>query len=180
MIPNTLRFNERDYLDYNPDVRQAVGAGEFASGADHFRQFGHMENRPQANFREWEYRALNPDVTQAIDQGQFQSGLDHFRQFGHAENRAVSDPNLIYDNDAFFLNEARRSTEGLNRMPGVGPFDPSKLQSPTGYQTMGHTPLLAHEMMYPAHLNEWRGSMHGAMQSPFTGLVPLDDPEQQT
>ena len=173
MSPPTraIGFGEHGYLNANPDVAAAVDRGDLQSGAHHYASSGYLENRPGANFSEWEYRALNPDVTQAIAEGQFSSGLEHFISSGHAENRAVADPNLLYDDDAFFLNDARRSTEGLNRMPGVGP-------GPTGYQTMGHTPLLAHEMMYPAHLNEWRGSMHGAMQSPFTGLVPLDDPEQ--
>ena len=175
---NTNRFNEHGYLAFNPDVADAVDRGEFASGSRHFGLHGHMENRPQANFREWEYRALNPDVHQAVNRGHFLSGADHFKQFGYGENRAVNDPNLIYDDDAFFMSNARRSTEGLNRMPGVGPYNPNMLHSPTGYDTVPYQPLLAHEMMYPAHLNEWRGSLHGAMRSPFTGLVPLDDPEQ--
>jgi SAM-dependent methyltransferase len=38
-------FDEDAYLNGNPDVAQAVANGEFASGRDHFIQFGLRENR---------------------------------------------------------------------------------------------------------------------------------------
>lgn len=41
----TVQFDEFQYLTNNPDVAQAVGAGDFASGFDHFQQFGDAEGR---------------------------------------------------------------------------------------------------------------------------------------
>ncbi|MBT8537145.1 methyltransferase domain-containing protein [Polynucleobacter paneuropaeus] len=39
-------FDESYYLKSNPDVAIAVDSGVFASGKDHFCQFGHYEGRP--------------------------------------------------------------------------------------------------------------------------------------
>jgi SAM-dependent methyltransferase len=38
-------FDENTYLERNPDVKRAVGSGEFKSGFDHFMKFGRLENR---------------------------------------------------------------------------------------------------------------------------------------
>lgn len=40
-----LGFDEETYLACNPDVRNAVTAGQFLSGFDHFMKFGRHENR---------------------------------------------------------------------------------------------------------------------------------------
>lgn len=39
-------FSEADYLTLNPDVVEAVARGEFASGWQHFEQYGAAEGRP--------------------------------------------------------------------------------------------------------------------------------------
>ena len=39
------RFDERAYLDANPDVAAAVAAGQFASGAQHYEMTGRAEGR---------------------------------------------------------------------------------------------------------------------------------------
>jgi len=44
--PDNALFDEDAYLACNPDVRQAVAAGQFSSGLDHFMKFGQRENRP--------------------------------------------------------------------------------------------------------------------------------------
>jgi len=38
-------FREADYLRNNPDVVEAVGRGQFASGWDHFQRYGRLEGR---------------------------------------------------------------------------------------------------------------------------------------
>ncbi len=38
-------FDEQFYLDYHPDVRQAVERGDFKSGKEHYRSFGFEEGR---------------------------------------------------------------------------------------------------------------------------------------
>ena len=40
-----MPFPERSYLERNPDVAAAVDRGDFASGLEHYRAFGHGENR---------------------------------------------------------------------------------------------------------------------------------------
>ena len=96
----------------------------------------------------------------------------------HNPNHIPTDFNAFYDDDAHFIQTARNHSEGLNRLPGVG-TPSATMHEPYG-QSVPFDPLLSHEMMYPPHLNEWRNDLHGAMQDPFTGLVPLDDQEQQS
>ena len=40
-------FRESNYLAANKDVAEAVRSGGFASGFDHFQQYGHLESRNQ-------------------------------------------------------------------------------------------------------------------------------------
>lgn len=40
-------FDEKRYLDENPDIRQAVNDGNIKSGLHHFKSFGHREGRKQ-------------------------------------------------------------------------------------------------------------------------------------
>lgn len=46
MNAHVSEFDEETYLARNPDVKQAVAAGEFRSGFEHFLTFGRAENRP--------------------------------------------------------------------------------------------------------------------------------------
>ena len=58
----------------------------------------------------------------------------------------------IYDSWEDYQKIARNDTEGLNRMPFIGP------QGDWGRETYGNVPmdpLLALEMFYPGALNEW-------------------------
>ncbi len=41
-----FNFEEASYLEANPDVRRAVEDGQFASGKDHYLEFGSKEGRP--------------------------------------------------------------------------------------------------------------------------------------
>jgi len=100
-------FNEEFYLDRNPDVADAVEAGDLEDGLAHFRQFGLEEGRAPApvfiGFDNEEYLENNSDVQQAVNNGDFKSGLDHFLQFGFEEQRAgVNLPNF---DEQFYLNQ---------------------------------------------------------------------------
>ncbi|MFL6799169.1 MAG: methyltransferase domain-containing protein [Xanthobacteraceae bacterium] len=46
MVLREEAFDEERYLEENPDVLNAVKAGKFDSGLDHFLQFGAREGRP--------------------------------------------------------------------------------------------------------------------------------------
>lgn len=39
------RFNEQDYLNANPDVREAIFSGHFSSGLSHYKKYGKKEGR---------------------------------------------------------------------------------------------------------------------------------------
>ncbi|MER9135105.1 class I SAM-dependent methyltransferase [Mesorhizobium sp. M0830] len=41
----TDRFNEKAYLAINPDIRNAIATGQYASGLDQFTKIGHTQNR---------------------------------------------------------------------------------------------------------------------------------------
>jgi hypothetical protein len=63
-------FNEKFYLFKYPDVDAAVKNGDFTSGADHYLQYGHNENREYkpsipVDFNPIAYMNNNPDVAKA-------------------------------------------------------------------------------------------------------------------
>lgn len=83
-------FDEEAYLSRHADVREAVGQGVFASGLEHFRLYGHAEERAFTlrqvdDWPETAYLRANPDVRRAVQAGTFQSGLDHFVRHGQFE-----------------------------------------------------------------------------------------------
>jgi hypothetical protein len=80
-------FDEELYLELNTDVADAVNAGDFESGWQHYEEYGLKENRP-AEFNETQYLEMNPDVEAAVEAGTFATGKDHFIQYGRAEGRA--------------------------------------------------------------------------------------------
>lgn len=77
------------------------------------------------------------------------------------------DPNRLYEDDDYFLNMSRRSVEGLNRMPFVGPqsmrygFNTGQ----SGYADIPYDPLLAMDSFYPNFLQGWQDNM----LDPFDG-----------
>ncbi|MBW4488094.1 MAG: cadherin-like domain-containing protein [Trichocoleus desertorum ATA4-8-CV12] len=106
-------FNESFYLATYTDVAAAVAQGLFASGLDHFRQFGQREQRnPSPLFDNQSYLQKYPDVAAAVVQGIFSSGLDHFLHFGQFEQR---NPGSLFDNNfylATYTDVAAAVTQG--------------------------------------------------------------------
>lgn len=82
-------FDERYYLALNPDVANAVAAGFFSSGLQHFQQFGINEGRVTVSplYNESLYLQANPDVANAVQSGSLRSGLQHYILYGEVENR---------------------------------------------------------------------------------------------
>jgi hypothetical protein len=77
-------------LQNNLDVAAAVSDRSFASGYDHFIQFGQKEGRNSSElFSNGSYLSLNPDVATAVSAGGFTSGFEHYEEFGRFENREV-------------------------------------------------------------------------------------------
>jgi hypothetical protein len=89
-------FDEDWYLVTYPDIRAAVGHGQFTSGWEHFRTVGYLEGRlgcrPIVD-SEW-YLDTYPDIAQAMLEGKVKSAADHFESFGYAEGRLPSDPGI--------------------------------------------------------------------------------------
>jgi hypothetical protein len=89
-------FNEEAYLNAFKDVADAVKAGTFASGEDHYNKFGKDEkrlDRPEyiaafrEGFNEEAYLKAFPDVADNVKSGPFLSGMQHYLQFGKTEKR---------------------------------------------------------------------------------------------
>jgi len=87
----TFTFNEKYYLENNPDVLLAVLQGRFSSAFDHFVKYGAKELRtPNDSFDSAWYAANNADVVAAVNTGKVASVWDHYVRFGVNENRAPS------------------------------------------------------------------------------------------
>jgi hypothetical protein len=92
-------FNEAAYLNAHPDVAAAVAAGVFASGAEHYMQFGQGEGRAaDLVFDAQFYLADNADAAAAVAAGAFASASEHYQLHGFAENRSV---NPLFDSDYY-------------------------------------------------------------------------------
>ena len=82
-------FDEQWYLSNNPDVAEAVEAGD-TTAEQHFEQFGLAEGRsPSPLFDANYYLAKNEDVAEAVQQG-LMTAYAHFQEFGHMEDRSAS------------------------------------------------------------------------------------------
>ncbi len=84
-------FHEAQYLSMNADVVTAIGLGTFATGLDHFVDFGMAEGRnPSVYFNNMHYLALNADVKAAVQAKTHSSGFEHYVQYGASELRNPS------------------------------------------------------------------------------------------
>ena len=88
-----VEFDETTYLELNPDVADAVRAGVFSSGWEHWQSNGMSEGRIAAkppgtgDFDELTYLDLNPDVLDLVLSGHCGSGYEHWVRYGAAEGR---------------------------------------------------------------------------------------------
>jgi hypothetical protein len=86
-------FNERDYLQANPDVRMAVTGGLFPDGLSHFREVGIKERRfPGYGGFDWDaYVRANGDLAHfRKEKDPEASARKHFRDAGFTENRSLA------------------------------------------------------------------------------------------
>ena len=99
-----MPFDERRYLDRNPDVASAMRAGEFDSAFGHLSTHGYFEHRPTFEFRVDEawYRKTYPDIDEAISKRTFASAAEHFRDYGYYEGRA---PNAEVEAEAAYWRD---------------------------------------------------------------------------
>ncbi|MFB2976275.1 hypothetical protein [Microseira sp. BLCC-F43] len=101
-------FDERFYLERNPDVRAAVASRSIGSALEHFQRFGIGEGRVlvSSQWNESEYLRLNPDVAAAVARRELASGLQHFILYGENERRPGA-PVIVREagfNESFYLS----------------------------------------------------------------------------
>jgi len=85
-----MEINEDWYLRRYPDIGEAIAAGTFASGRQHFISHGYFEGRvpfPIQVDPDW-YLAQYPEVAKAIASGIVESAQKHFEEHGYREGRA--------------------------------------------------------------------------------------------
>jgi formylglycine-generating enzyme required for sulfatase activity len=94
-------FDEHYYLQENPDVAAAVADGRFATGYDHYIQYGQFEGRsPSPFWNESWYLQQNSDVAAAVKDKIVTSGFMHYYLYGQYENR----PGLLYFDTNYYLS----------------------------------------------------------------------------
>jgi hypothetical protein len=94
-------FDEHYYLETYPNVAAAVAAGQFATGYDHYIEFGQFEGyNPSPYWNEAWYLKENPDVAAAVQAGTASSGFMQYYEFGQYENRG----GLLYYDNAYYLD----------------------------------------------------------------------------
>lgn len=97
----SLLFNEKWYLDHNPDVAEALENGDFTSAYEHFLQYGNAEGRSSTPlFNVDQYLNANPDVAEAVTNREL-TAHDHFMLYGASEGRA---PSTLFDT-TFYLSQ---------------------------------------------------------------------------
>jgi hypothetical protein len=92
ILLNLVKVDEAWYIETNPDVANAIRAGEIASARTHYCIAGFYENRwpfPIIVDESW-YRTEYPDVQTAITRGGVESCQDHFNRYGFLEGRLPS------------------------------------------------------------------------------------------
>lgn len=84
-----IHVDESWYLAQSPDVKDAIGRGEFESASEHFVKVGYYEHRMpyEIDVDEVWYLDNYEDIAAAVDQKVFPSGRAHFYQLGYREGR---------------------------------------------------------------------------------------------
>lgn len=83
-------YDERDYLEANPDVRKAVRDGAYKDGLSHFRSVGLDEGRfPGYGNFDWDaYLRANGDLAHFRNERDPEAtARQHFREAGYKEGR---------------------------------------------------------------------------------------------
>ncbi|MBE9093735.1 calcium-binding protein [Tychonema sp. LEGE 07203] len=131
-------FDEDTYLAANPDLQPFVRTvnpnAPFATGLDHFIQFGYDEGQRRASvspeYNETFYLANNSELQPFIQNGTFKSGYQHFIQFGAKEGRfgtSFFEPEYLKENPDIvpFVNSGALKT-GREHFFNFGKNEPSR------------------------------------------------------
>ncbi|MEP6490378.1 calcium-binding protein [Microcoleus vaginatus GB2-A3] len=140
-------FDENAYLAGNPDlapfVRTVNPNAPFATGLDHFIQFGYDEGQRRTQvspeYNETFYLANNSELQPFIQNGTFKSGFQHFVQFGAKEGRfgtSFFEPEYLKENPDIvpFVNSGNLKT-GREHFFNFGQFEPARDATFVGTRT---------------------------------------------
>jgi hypothetical protein len=88
----TAQFDEKSYLDQNPDIKAGLGRGNELTAHQHYIGYGYFEGRHGGGPKVEEawYLKTYPDVASAVKSGAAKSAADHFEIAGASEGRAPS------------------------------------------------------------------------------------------
>ena len=183
IVSQNSLFDEHYYLQTNPDVAAAVNEGIFATGYDHYVQYGQHEGRsPSLYWNEAYYLKENPDVAAAVKSGAVSSGFMQFYLYGQWENR----PGVLYFNTDYYL--ANNSDVAAADKAGViSPFEHFILYG----QYEGRSPMLyysdgVYENVNPSIVSESDGYAYSSpfeqfvQQGQYEGLVASDYYNEKT
>ncbi|MEO9123871.1 MAG: calcium-binding protein [Microcoleus sp.] len=131
-------FDEATYLAANPDIAPFVRTvnpnAPFATGLDHFIQFGYDEGQRRTQvspeYNENFYLANNSELLPFIQNGTFKSGYQHFIQYGAKEGRfgtSFLEPEYLKQNPDIvpFVNSGALKT-GREHYFDFGKNEPSR------------------------------------------------------
>ncbi|MEG4498182.1 calcium-binding protein [Microcoleus sp. F10-C6] len=131
-------FDENAYLAANPDlapfVRTVNPNAPFATGLDHFIQFGYDEGQRRTQvspeYNESFYLTNNSELQPFVQNGTFKSGYQHFIQFGSKEGRfgtSFFEPEYLKENPDIvpFVNSGNLRT-GREHFFNFGQFEPAR------------------------------------------------------
>jgi hypothetical protein len=131
-------FDENAYLAGNPDlapfVRTVNPNAPFATGLDHFIQFGYDEGQRRTQvspeYNETFYLTNNSELQPFVQNGTFKSGYQHFIQFGSKEGRfgtSFFEPEYLKENPDIvpFVNSGNLRT-GREHFFNFGQFEPAR------------------------------------------------------
>lgn len=140
-------FDEATYVEKNPDlapfVRTVNPNAPFATGLDHFIQFGYDEGQRRTQvspeYNESFYLANNSELQPFIQNGTFKSGYQHFVQFGAKEGRfgtSFFEPEYLKENPDIvpFVNSGNLRT-GREHFFNFGQFEPARDATFVGTRT---------------------------------------------
>ena len=172
--PNPF-FDELYYLGGNPDVAELVRAGRYASGFDHYCQYGHRALSPHWLFNDAFYGDLYEDMTlEMLDAHRFYGRYDHYLRAGQFEGRQG---HYLFDGAYYKERALEAATEAvgayshyLMRLGVVEELAPSVYFDPVWY--LERHPGAKAEVL--------RGRFCGALHHYLTNEQPWDfDPVPQ-
>ncbi len=101
-----IDIDEAWYTAENHDVREAIAAGDFTSGREHYIKSGYFEDRLpfDVSLDEVWYLKTYPDVAFGIETGAVLSARQHFLNDGFREGR------LSYEGFSLLSRRAGRAT----------------------------------------------------------------------